>query len=372
MKANKRVLFVHQGAELYGSDRTFLQSVRACRERFPNWEITVFLPEHGPLENALRSLADEIVLFNLIVLRKSTLKAILLHPAALIAGVRAASSVIKSYDVVYVNTIVVIDFILASRLSKTPVIIHMHELPTGVLAKAFSAMLWWAKAKIIFNSHATRESISLPGKKHFAVVENGVAGGEDKQREGGDGLNLLMIGRLNPLKGQDLLLDALARLPRSRLDKVKVRIVGGVYKDQLAFRDAIVKQCTSFGLQAVVEFFEFTTATSNHYKWADVVVVPSRRPESFGLVVIEAMSFGCAVIAAKIGGMRDIVIHGVTGLFFEPSNVQALVMCISKYLDMPALASSHGNAGRAEFLNRYHEHIYIGKIQDFLATVVSA
>lgn len=372
MTAIKRVLFVHQGAELYGSDRTFVQSIRACRERFPRWRITVFLPERGPLVNALKPLVDDIVFVDMIVLRKSTVKSLLLHPGKLIVRVRAACRAIKSYDVVYVNTIVVIDFILASRFSRTPVIIHMHELPTGFLAKIFSGLLWWAKGRLIFNSRATRESIALLGSKQFAVVENGVAGGEDKQRKCADCVNLLMIGRLNSWKGQDLLLDALGQLPHAQLDKVKVRFVGGVYKDQHAFRDAVIAQCDRYGLRAIVEFYEFAPVPAEHYRWADVVVVPSRRPEPFGLVVIEAMSFGCAVIAARNGGMKDIVTHDASGLFFEPDDVEELVACIQKYLDMPALARSHGNIGRAEFLKRYDERIYIRKIQDFLANVAGA
>ena len=58
---NKRVLFVHQGAELYGSDRTFEQSVRGYRIQNPDAHISVLLAASGPLEELLRPSVDELV-----------------------------------------------------------------------------------------------------------------------------------------------------------------------------------------------------------------------------------------------------------------------------------------------------------------------
>ena len=76
------ILFVHQSAELYGSDRTFVQSIRACRMKYPHALITVLLPFEGPLIDYIQPVANQVIIDDdLIILRKSTfVRTIILKP----------------------------------------------------------------------------------------------------------------------------------------------------------------------------------------------------------------------------------------------------------------------------------------------------
>jgi len=87
-------------------------------------------------------------------------------------------------------------------------------------------------------------------------------------------------------------------------------------------------------------------ALAELYSRASVTVVPSHR-EEFGIVAVEAMMCGCPVVAAKTGGLEDIVIEGQTGALFEPDDALGLAATITAYLRNPQQHDIHGKAARA-------------------------
>ena len=101
----RSVLFVHQGAELYGSDRSLLVSVRAVRERYPTAKIDVLLPGSGPLLAHLAPYVDDIKLSALFVARRKILgRLLLLAPVSFPLAFLKALKLAKRYDLVYINT----------------------------------------------------------------------------------------------------------------------------------------------------------------------------------------------------------------------------------------------------------------------------
>ena len=121
------ILCVHPNRELYGSDRTFLQSVRALRERWPAARITVVLPGPGPLSQPMSEIVEDIRYQDIFVLRRSEFgPQFLLRLPALIAAVRRARRAIAAHDLTYINTVVVLDHLLASRLQRRRVLTHVH------------------------------------------------------------------------------------------------------------------------------------------------------------------------------------------------------------------------------------------------------
>jgi glycosyltransferase involved in cell wall biosynthesis len=368
------ILFVHQGYELYGSDRTFIQSVQAAASRWPEARITVLLPCDGILRTALLSIVEDVRIADLGILRKSNLKKMRLRDARGFVGkIWEARRMMRDYDITYINTVTVIDYILAASVVRRPRILHVHEIPTGLAAHFFAGLIVLSRAFLIFNSQATRRSFTVPVWQRCAVVWNGVAPAPGLPAATPHfGMNLLLIGRFNSWKGQAVLLRAVAQLPPDLRIQVRVRLVGGVFEDQQHFADELVRLVKDLELSEIVAMLPFTPNPYEHYAWADIVVVPSTKPEPFGLVAIEGMAAGCSIIASNHGGIREIVLDGVTGSLVVPGSIGSLAASIVRYIEDPTRARGEGRAGRQRFAAEFEESHYKLKITNIISDLVKA
>lgn len=128
------------------------------------------------------------------------------------------------------------------------------------------------------------------------------------------GLRLLFVGRFDRQKGLDVLFAAMAALG----DEAQCAVAGmPVLGDHAA---ALPDSVLSLGWLGAGQIEAALDS-------ADALVVPSRW-EGFGLVAAEAMRAGRAVIAARCGGLPEVVADGITGVLFEPGSPQALVAAV--------------------------------------------
>lgn len=171
---------------------------------------------------------------------------------------------------------------------------------------------------------------------------------------------ILFVGRIEPLKGIDVLLRAIAlvvqRSPQLR-QGLSVSIVGGNPNLPVEDMDAEMARLhvlrAELGISDVVTFRGASAQETlpAYYSAAEVVVVPSHY-ESFGMVALEAMACGTPVIASKVGGMSFTVQDGITGFHFSQNNHEELADRIAWILADPEL---QGRLGRqaAEWASRY-------------------
>jgi len=136
-----------------------------------------------------------------------------------------------------------------------------------------------------------------------------------------DAIVLLFVGRIQPLKAPDVLIEAateiLKRNPELR-SRLVVAICGGPSGSGLERPDALVTLAQKLGVSDVVRFVP-PTNRAELVKWfqaASVCVVPSHS-ESFGLVAIEAQACGTPVIAARVGGLPTAVRDGISGVLVD-------------------------------------------------------
>ncbi|MDE1162356.1 MAG: glycosyltransferase family 4 protein [Acidobacteriaceae bacterium] len=321
----------------------------------------------------MRDIVDDVRISDLAILRKSNLKNLRLGSVIrLIKRVYRASILMRDYDLVYINTIPVLDYILATRFSHQPAIVHVHELPTGTTSTILSALLRFSGAAVLFNSHATAQSFSLSQDQSREVLWNGLPDYTvPRSTKPKAELNILMIGRFNAWKGQATLIRALASLSIDQRAKIRVRIVGSYFENQRHYYDNIVQLVQENDLSEIAEILPFREDPSDLYAWADIVTVPSEAPEPFGLVAVEAMAASCCVIAANHGGLREIVVDGSTGTLVVPGNADHLATAIATYLENPILAQQHGSAGRDRFLSEFHESRYMERIGNFIGSRIS-
>lgn len=177
------------------------------------------------------------------------------------------------------------------------------------------------------------------------VVPNGggVVGRTDLPPASGDGPRLLFFGRLEELKGVQVLLAALpavlAEHPGGRL----VVCGSGPMEPQLR------RMADALGLGHAVEFAGWLDADrlADRLAAAQIVVVPSMWPEAFGLTCLEALASGRAVVASAVGGLPDLVRDGETGLLVPPGDSVALAAAVKRLAADEALRRRLGRAGRA-------------------------
>jgi glycosyltransferase involved in cell wall biosynthesis len=349
-----RFLCVHQGYELYGSDRSFVESVAALRDAWPAADIEVLLPRDGPIVVPLRKAASRMTFAPIWVLRRRAL--LMLASLGLVrlpSAIWRAARAMRAADIVYVNTVVIADYLIAARMFGGKVLVHVHEIPEGLALIVLRALLRWSRAEIVFNSNATRRAFGLPPTIAQHVVYNAVAGPAEVAPVDYDGtraLRLLLIGRINRIKGQDVLIEALGRLPADIRNRVEVRIVGGAFESDAPREDALRQAADAHGLSARVAFEPFRDDPAPLYRWADVVVVPSRRPESLGRVAIEAMAHGRPVIASAIGGLTEVVQDGVSGRLVAPNDPAGLAAAIAQAVTEPQSWRAYGSAARVRYL----------------------
>jgi glycosyltransferase involved in cell wall biosynthesis len=166
-----------------------------------------------------------------------------------------------------------------------------------------------------------------------------------RRRPGGDGRVVIgFAGKFIPIKAPQDLVDAVARLPSDQ--PWEVRMIGdGPLRPQLEAAIARHELTDRVRLLGFRNIDELPQAMSE----IDVMVMPSHR-EPRGLVPIEAMAAGAAVVvssATGVWGLGDAVQHGETGLVYPAGDIGALASCLRRLLDSPGLRSRLATAGQA-------------------------
>jgi glycosyltransferase involved in cell wall biosynthesis len=247
----------------------------------------------------------------------------------------------------------------ARRATREADVVHAHWLPSGLAAAAtgrpFVVQLWgtdvalaqhapWIARRVLRRARlvvcASRELADAArrlGAREVRVIPNGIEVPADV-REPDDPPHVLYVGRLSAEKGVRELVAATRGLP--------LVVAGdGPLRDEVP------------GALGMVPHDELLRL----YERAAVVACPSRR-EGFGVACLEAMAAGRPVVASSVGGLRDLVVDGVTGLLVPPGDVAALRAALEQLLADAGLRKRLGRAARervlAEFTwKRYAEHI---------------
>jgi len=353
-----RITCVHQGFELYGSDRCFIETVRTIRAAHPTARIEIVLPRRGPIVAALEPYADAIVIEPLWILRRKNLARLAtLGMMALPFAVARALRRIRDSDLVYINTTVVADYLLAARLLPGRSIVHVHEIPEGAVLKVLRGLIRWSGANVVFNSRATERAYALPVGATARVVYNGIAGPAEPNGRDYDGtrpLRVLMLGRISRIKGQDVLVEALASLPAAIRSRIELKIVGSAFEDA-AREEALAARIAETGLSQQVTLQPFVDDPSALYRWADVVTMPSQRPESLGRVAIEAMSYGVPPLVTDIGGLPEVVADGKTGWIVPPGGPEPIATVLARIATDPTSWRGFGRAAQERYETLFSE-----------------
>jgi D-inositol-3-phosphate glycosyltransferase len=195
-----------------------------------------------------------------------------------------------------------------------------------------------------------------------------------------DAVVLMFAGRIQPLKGPDIVLRAAASLLRScpsLADRLVVVFVGGPSGSEVGAPGRLDGLAASLGIAGCVRLEPPCPQRelADWYRAATVVLVPSHS-ESFGLVALEAQACGTPVVAAAVGGLRTAVRDGFSGVLVEGHDPASYARVVEKLVAAPALldelsrgALAHASAfGWPATADRLID-VYSGAMNEAAATV---
>jgi glycosyltransferase involved in cell wall biosynthesis len=165
-------------------------------------------------------------------------------------------------------------------------------------------------------------------------------------------LELLFTGQAIPVKGLDTLIEALTGLPGDW--RLAVLAEGPSLASARAMAEAA-------GLSARISFLGWArqSALRDHYRQADLLVIPSLWDEPFGLIGIEAMSFGTPLVGFAVGGIPDYLLDGRTGILVRETTANALRAALVRAIADPERLSVWGREARSLVARTYTKAVHL-------------
>ncbi|MBD3724031.1 MAG: glycosyltransferase family 4 protein [Campylobacterales bacterium] len=141
------------------------------------------------------------------------------------------------------------------------------------------------------------------------------------------------IGRITQLKDLETFIHSVD-IVKKTIPQLKALIVGGVHKDKEDYFESLKKLVKELGLENEIIFTGSQSNIAEIYTLSDVVVSASKKPESFGRSVAEAIAMNTPVIATNHGGVKDIIIDGKNGFLVDVGNTDELALKIIESKDL--------------------------------------
>lgn len=360
------ILFVDHAGVLGGAELSLLDLAAAFGHR-----AEVLLLADGPFRAALEARGVPVSVEPLGALQHVKKETRLPRPAAFTDAVRIGRRVAKRavpHKLIYANSQKA--FVVASAaglLARRPVVWHLRDIlaaphfsATNIRAAVTLANL--RAARMIANSRATAEAFVAAGGREslVRVVHNGIdpapfdavtpaIAAETRAGLGlpADAYVVSLFGRFHPWKGQQVLLEALASLPR-----VHALFVGAPLFGEEVFASALHTLAAKTGVADRAHFLGFRSDVPELMRASDAVVHASVYPEPFGRVIVEGMLAARPVIATRAGGVTEII-DDETGVLVPPNDAGALARAIESLADGPVRAATLARRGaeraRAQF-----------------------
>jgi glycosyltransferase involved in cell wall biosynthesis len=369
LSAATRVLFVNPGRALGGAEHSLLLLLQGVQARGIEASVAVF--GKGPFRDRLSALGIPVV--DVAMPRWTRAAGRYRLPggpvggAALMAGslpaaLRLAAAARRSEaDMIHTNGMKAhLLGGLACRLVRVPVIWHLRDFPPeGWAGRTFREAARLLPEVILAPSEAVAASVRLPGRRRPRVIPDpvdldqfhpGIPRARIRQELGIAGEEPLigMIGHLTPWKGHEVFLE-IARAVADRVPRSCFVVVGGsIYETHghAGYPETLRQRAAVLGLSDRVTFLGATDDIPELLAGLDVLVHTPTAPEPFGRVLAEAMAVGRPVVAARCGGIPEVIEDGVTGFLVPSADVGAFTAAVVGLLEGPALCRRLGGAGR--------------------------
>jgi glycosyltransferase involved in cell wall biosynthesis len=376
-----RVLFVAHDAELHGAQLTLLKILKHLdRSKFTPF---VVAPQSGPFTDEV-ALMDIPVWSGLVmrwVYRRNPEK--LKYVAGAVWGLFRIPVIFALFftglpirlgrllllihrqriDVVYTNTVTVVEGAIAAKISRKPHVWHLHEnietikgllkvLPASYVATSlplklstriavpslalrdqlFGRQLVWPKIKVVYNGVDVNRF--RPGPPNFFLHH---------QFDIPVGAPLVGIcGAIQETKGHDIFIKAAAEVLKTFSNAHFVVIGEGLPEYLLV----LAQLARGLGISDKLHYTGWRSDISEIFRELQVVVITSKQ-EAFGLTAIEGMATGIPVVSTRCGGPEEVIEHGESGSLAALDDYAEIAQRVTELLSIAGLRSNMGRSGRA-------------------------
>ena len=365
------ILVLHVVSDMYGSSKVLLQAVRALKAL--GHKVCVVVSEKGPLTEALELEGIETKIIRLGILRRRYLNVLgLLNRAGVLTRAFFALKKLckqNQIDIIYTNTAPVIIGGILSKFTGIKNVWHLHEIlePSSLMHRFFGWLINATAQKVIVVSDAVYNNWSgRIGASKMVKVYNGFEASDINVNVGANAsvplreqLNLNdntvlvgMVGRVNLIKGQFYFIQIAAAAKAAGLNCHFV-MIGDAYKGYEYLYPQLESQITTLGLQNTITNLYYQPNDASLIQQLDIFVLPSIKPDSFPVVILEAMAADKPIIATNQGGAQEQIDDCVTGFLVPVNDAKIAAQKLGVLVNNPDMRTRMGQAGARKLQEQF-------------------
>ncbi len=340
----RNILFLHAGAELYGSDIVLYNILKGLDKNL--FTPYVVLPNNGPLVDKIRNLGIFCEVIDYPILRRKyftpigILKYIINYKSMCSRIEKKIGNV--NIDIIHNNTGAVLEGIYLKKKLNARLIFHIHEMIENpkflrvLLSKLFAK---YGNTTICV-SRAVHDYLIQDAKyEDIRVIHNGIDNKIFHPNYDSDILSLTkkqlcipsnslvvgMIGRVNAIKGQDDFIKAITPVLKNHTNVYAI-MVGGVFAGQEWRLEKLKEEINNLDedVRNRVKLIEFREDNYIIHNLIDIYIFPSIGYDSFPTVILEAMASATPVIGYEKGGISEMIDDGINGYLVKVGDVENL------------------------------------------------
>ncbi len=336
--STKKILIAHSSNDHYGASKVLINIIDIFIKN--GFEIFLFLPNEGPLNNNEVVKKINLKIINLGVFRKKyfTFFGLINRLYFIIKSSLFIKKFLKKnqIDLVYTNTSTIISPSIAAKFTGTPSLFHIHEIPNSnyiylrfitkflnffakdVICVSESVYNFWtknalkkSKAKIIYNGFNMKKSKSK-------ILSN-------------DKIVFTSIARIIPYKGHSLLIRIFEILCKKN-ENIYLQIVGDTLPEYQKYFDELIFEIKRRGLYNKIKFLGYREDVISILEKSNFFIHTPLSPDPLPTVIFEAILSKTPVITNNLGGAYEILDQGNNGLIIKNDHVEESVQKIFSYL----------------------------------------
>ena len=257
--------------------------------------------------------------------------------------------------------------------SAVPFVTHIRFLPDKFPRLLFRLWLWlhfrFAKRVIAVSYFLANR---LPANRKLTMIYDKlpVEMVPSIRQKSDSTRTLLYISNTIPGKGLEYAVDVFAKLSKEFPDW-RLRFVGGdmgLPKNR-EYKEMLQTKCREVGIASKTEWCEFTDDVASEYVAADIALNFSDS-ESFSLTTVEALFFGCPIVATACGGPAEIVDHGRTGFLVPVGDLRLMVSSLRQLMTDDILRARFSEEGRKSVRRKFGHENTTSKLRDVYKCVL--